>query len=332
MRASNLIEKFLSLPAFTFHHQLLCSRIVPDTCLWLAAFLQRKLGSSICAVSLGLAVSLAVYACRIKGGKEGKQIGTQLLFRHRKKEVANMPAPASARASQSMRRPSATPARGGSVHGVGDEGGDCRRAVAVLAAILALVVIAIALVVIIKRDAGVAVLDKACIYMGPGYHPKADAPEALAMDMGHIKETQIGANWLPVRLALNATPSKFDDYVGRLQGVLCSGVAPRFDVDEEALQSTFTLLTFLRNAATALEASPVRTGLLVFRHIDRAPHDVREALKGLFDSGRLHGQTPVPNLKRSWLRFIVALRVPPEVDESTLYNARVGYMMRRIAL
>jgi hypothetical protein len=230
-----------------------------------------------------------------------------------------------------MRRPSATPARGGSVHGVGDEGGDRRRAVGVLAALLALV-IAIALVVVTKRDAGVAVVDKTCIYKLPGYYPKADSPEAVAMDIGLIKESRIGANWLPVRLALNATPSKFDDYVGRLQGALCGGVAPRFDVDEKALQSTSTLLTFLRNAATALEASPVRTGLLVFRHIDRAPREVREALKGLFDSGRLHGESPVPNLKRSWLRFIVALRAPPEMDELTLYNARVGYMMRRIVL
>jgi hypothetical protein len=227
---------------------------------------------------------------------------------------------------------------GNDVDGDHHEAAPRGRFVAVLVALAALI-IAVGLAVTRmmdhanKRNGRIVISDPACVYKGPNMHPREDSPEAWAMSMGLISASQIGTNWLPVRLALHGTPAQFDAYVTRLQDALCGGAAPRYEVDaEEALQSLDALLQFLRYAATALEAKPVRTGLLVFRHIERANPDVREALKGLFDYGRLHGDTPVPNLEHSPLRFVVALRVPPEINQRDLYNARVQHLMHHITL
>jgi hypothetical protein len=84
-------------------------------------------------------------------------------------------------------------------------------------------------------------------------------------------------------------------------------------------------LEFLRDASTALEATPLRTGLLVFRHMDQAPRGMRQAFKGLFDSGRILGEYPVPNLEHTPLRFVAAVHVPPETEVFTAAGHHLLY-------
>jgi hypothetical protein len=180
-------------------------------------------------------------------------------------------------------------------------------------------------------DAPAKSLSGACPYNASIKRPEEDSPEAWAMSATSAARTSmtIGVTCLPMRLALHGTLAPFDKYVARLQAALCGGVAPRFDVPAEALESLDSLLRYLRYASAAVEATPVRTGLLVFRHVDRAPRDVRNGLKGLFDYGRIRGESPVRDLAQSPLQFVVAVRVPLEAD---VLSANVLHLMHHIDL
>jgi hypothetical protein len=221
--------------------------------------------------------------------------------------------------------------RGRSDHG--DHKGRHRRSVALLVLLVTLVLIAASIAATRgSTNANIPGVPDATCFRLTNWSKvaKADSPESWAKHIAYLGGTGYGAPWLPLRLALHGTLSHFDSYVARLHGALCGGAAPRFDVPAEALQSPDSLLEFLRGASTALEATPLRTGLLVFRHVDQAPRGMRQAFKDLFDSGRMRGVYPVPNLEHTPLRFVAAVHMPPDTEVFTA--SAVQHLMHHITM
>jgi hypothetical protein len=171
-----------------------------------------------------------------------------------------------------------------------------------------------------------------CAYGGS--HPPRTPAEEWALGASFAPSAIVGSSLIPTRLRVSATRARFDEFVADFQRTACGGKAALTRISGADMSSVESLLGLLRGVAAAAVDSGVAFGIIAVDDIELAPRGMREALKGLLDTGRLVDIpfTPTNSKQAEWLRFAFLLRLEPGVDELTLYNARVGYLMTFLQL